>query len=338
MANLENMEEIMRQEDEQQEQFDRIEKAVGTETLAFFCCCAVFNVPYLEQFLPSEGLKHDKWHEYMRKLRMKKQSNKRFKDGVTDVLKLFGDVEADEVSEIVQQERKRNPQASKTGTQKQVKTWGLGAPEDPFTKDDYDRLDDLFETYSSRLVSAGGMDVQQEDTLRQVSIMRLKRDKLILAGDKDSTATAKQLDAMIKENLSSEQLRKADAKPVEEVRIDSIMDALEKRGFLEDGKILSFPKLTEVLLKELGRLGGTPGHRYAQTLDAADYELLFIQNCMAQNEDLPKWMELPDNMRFPEEVAIEFASEPSDDELRAYEGIGIVRNRPKPSDTEKGED
>ena len=165
----------------------------------------------------------------------------------------------------------------------------------------------------------------QEDTLRQVSIMRLKRDKLILAGDKDSTATAKQLDSMIKENLSAEQLRKADARPVEDVRIDSIIDALEKWGAVEDGKIMSFPDLTEFLLKQLGRLGGFPAHKYSQTMDAADYELWFIQNCMAQNEDLPKWNEFPDNMRFPEEVAHEFSETPSDDEKRAYEGIGIVR-------------
>lgn len=329
MANLENLEDIIRQEDEQQAQFDRIESAVGAVTLAYFCCCAVFDVPYVESCIP-KGRGEDKWHEYMRKIRMKKYHNRHFRDGVTNVLKLYGDkVDAEDVTKIVQQERKKVPEATKTGTQKQIKTWGHGAPEDPFTKEDYDRLDDIFETYSSRLVSAGGMDVQQEDTLRQVSIMRLKRDKLILAGDKDSVSMAKSLDAMIKENLSSEQLRKADAKPVEDVRIDSIIDALEKWGAVEDGKILSFPELSEFLLKELGRLGGTPGHRYAQTLDAADFELLFIQNCMAQNEDLPKWMELPDNMRFSEEVANEFAPVPSDDEKRAYEGIGIVRNRPK---------
>lgn len=332
MANLENIEELVRKEDEQQVQFDRIEKAVGTETLAFFCCCAVFDVPFIDSCLP-HGEKEGKWIKYKKQIRMKKHGGKSFKDGITDALRLFGEgVDAGDVSKIVQQERTKAPQAStKTGTQKQVKTWGLGAPEDPFTKEDYDRLDDLFETYSSRLVSAGGMDVQQEDTLRQVSIMRLKRDKLILAGDKDSTATAKQLDAMIKENLSSEQLRKADAKPVEDVRIDSIIDALEKWGAVEDGKILSFPELAEFLLTKLRE---KPDHKYAQTLDAADYELLFIQNCMAQNEDLPKWMELPDNMRFSEEFAGEFASIQSDDEKRAYEGIGIVKNRPKAKKSE----
>lgn len=328
------MEELIRSESEQQVQFDRIEEATGSETLAFFCCCAMWDVAYIESLLPDARAK-DKWLDYKRRLRVKKKDGWPFKKGATDVTKLFGDdVEADDVPKIVQQEQKKHPNAVKTGTKQQVKVWGVGGEDDPFNKEDYDRLDDIFETYSARLVSSGGMDIQQEDTLRQVSIMRLRRDKLILAGDKDSVAMAKQLDAMIKENLSSEQLRKADAKPVEDVRIDSIMDALEKWGAVEDGKILSFPQLTEFLLKELGRLGGTPAHRYTQTLDAADYELLFIQNCMAQNEDLPKWMELPDNMRFSEEVANEFSLAPTDDEVRAYEGIGIVRNRPGDKETE----
>lgn len=324
------MDELIQMESEQQVQFERIEKATGSETLAFFCCCATFDVPYLEKMLPKTNREENKWIAYKRNLRVKKKDNKTFKDGLTDIVKLFGDgVDADDVPKIVRQEQKQHPDATNTGTKEQIKTWGKGSESDPFTKEDYDRLDDLFETYADRVVSSGAMDVQLEDTLRQVSVMRLRRDKLIADGDKDSITMAKQLDAMIKENLSSEQLRKADAKPVEDVRIDSIIDALERWGAVKDGKILAFPDLTEFLLKELGRLGGSPAHKYTQTLDAADWELLFIQNCMAQNEDLPKWMELPDNMRFSEEVANEFMEAPTSDEQRAYEGIGIVRTRPK---------
>lgn len=310
--------------EQQNTQFYRIKEVLGTDTLAFFCCCVMFDKPFIPECLPAQG---GDWPGYIRKLKFRKKDDLGLRVGVTDVLQLYGD-DVDTV-EMVQYERSKNPEASDVGTPKQVKAWGKGSDEAPFTKDDYDRLDDIFEIVSDRLVSSGGMDVQQEDTLRQTSIMRLMRDKFIQAGDKESIAKAKQLDSMIKENLSAEQLRKADARPVEDVRIDSIVDALEKWGAVKDGKILSFPDLTEFLLKQLGRLGGTPAHKYTQTLDAADYELWFIQNCMAQNEDLPKWVELPDNMRFPEEVASEFADKPSDDEKRAYEGIGLVRNANK---------
>lgn len=310
--------------EQQNTQFYRIKEVLGTDTLAFFCCCVMFDKPFIAECLPAQG---GDWSGYLRKLKFRKKDDLGLRGGVTDVLQLYGD-DVDTV-EMVQYERSKNPEVSNVGTPEQVKAWGKGSDEAPFAKDDYDRLDDIFKTMSDRLVSAGGMDVQQEDTLRQASIMRLMRDKFVLAGDKESIAKAKQLDSMIKENLSAEQLRKADARPVEDVRIDSIVDALEKWGAVKDGKILSFPDLTEFLLKQLGRLGGTPAHKYTQTLDAADYELWFIQNCMAQNEDLPKWVELPDNMRFPEEVASEFADKPSDDEKRAYEGIGLVRNANK---------
>lgn len=310
--------------EQQNTQFYRIKEVLGTDTLAFFCCCVMFDKPFIPECMPGQG---GDWPGYLRKLKFRKKDDLGLRGGVTDVLQMYGD-DVDTV-EMVQYERSKNPEVSDVGTPKQVKAWGKGSDEAPFTKDDYDRLDDIFEIVSDRLVSAGGMDVQQEDTLRQTSIMRLMRDKFIQAGDKESIAKAKQLDSMIKENLSAEQLRKADARPVEDVRIDSIVDALEKWGAVKDGKILSFPDLTEFLLKQLGRLGGTPAHKYTQTLDAADYELWFIQNCMAQNEDLPKWVELPDNMRFPEEVASEFADKPSDDEKRAYEGIGLVRNANK---------
>ena len=48
------------------------------------------------------------------------------------------------------------------------------------------------------------------------------------------------------------------------LRVDSdTMDALEKWGAVENGKILSFPDLTEFLLKQLGR-----PHNYAQAQNA----------------------------------------------------------------------
>lgn len=323
---MNKLEILAQEEGEQQAQFDRIERAVGSQTLTYFCCCLLFDVPFVDRCISKSA--EDKWIEYKRNLRNRKLANKGFKSGVTDLMKLYGDdMDEDEVVLVVQNEKEKNPLFVNTGTSVQIKNWGIGSEDIPFTKEDYDRLDDIFDTMSDRLVSAGGMDVQQEDTLRQTSIMRLMRDKFVIAGDKDSIAKAAQLDRMIKENLSAEQLRKADAKPVEDVRIDSIVDALEKWGAVENGKILSFPDLTEFLLKQLGRLGGTPAHKYTQTLDAADYELWFIQNCMAPNEDLPKWAGLPDNMRFPEEVANEFSAKQTDDEKRAYEGIGIVKAR-----------
>lgn len=323
-------------EEEQQLQFERIEKAVGSTSAALFCCCAVFDVPFRTEAVPVDHSVSKRWTEYLKKLRFRgwdKKGKARFRDGTTDFLKVFGeDVPAEETAELIKEEAKHQKKVNNAGTELQMNTWGKGNPENPLTKEDYDRLDYFYETLTSRLNSAGGVDNQQELILRKVAELYREEEKLRAEGN---IGDAQKCVKMALDLLSSEQLQRKDAKPVEDVRIDSIMDALENWGAVQDGKILSFEQLTEFLLKELGRLGGTPAHRYTQTLDAADYELKFIQNCMAQNEDLPQWMELPDNMRFPEEVANEFSPEPSDDEIRAYEGIGIVRNRDAAKDTKE---
>lgn len=316
-------------DEEQQVQFNRMVEAIGSETLAVFCCCAVYNLPFLPKCVPSYG-EADIWINYKKALHMPKNSKwkgKEFADGETDALKLYGDsAEPGEIPYIIAQERIKHPATSDTKLAEQIKTWGTGSPENPLSKADYDRLDYFYDTLTARLKSAGGVDLQQELILRKVAEFYLGEEKCRADGN---VGDAQKFVKMALDLLSSEQLQKKDAKPVEDLRIDSIVDALEKWGAVEDGKILSFPELTEFLLKQLGRLGGTPAHKYTQTLDAADYELFFIQNCMAQNEDLPKWMEIPDNMRFGEEVANEFSEEPVDDEKRAYEGIGIIQTRPK---------
>ena len=324
---MEDKKELIRREQEQQREFERIEKAIGSESVAIFCCCAVFDVPFKPDAVRTDGTDKDKWINYMEVIRVKgwdKKGKAGFKDGVTDALKIFGEeTQKDEFAPAVRYELKNSRKKASGATQDQVDAWGIGTQDNPLTKQDYDRLDYFYETLTSRLMSAGGVDNQQELILRKVAEYYHQEEKCRAEGN---YADAQKLVKMALDLLSSEQLQKKDAKPVEDVRIDSIIDALEKWGAVEDGKILSFPELTEFLLKELGRLGGTPAHKYTQTLDAADYCLLFIQNCMAQNEDLPKWMSLPDNMLFPEEVANEFSETPTDDEVRAYEGIGIVRN------------
>ena len=325
-------------ENEQQVQFERMVEAIGSETLAIFCCCVCYDVPFVPKCVPTFG-ETDIWIKYIKAIGIQKYNQLRekgFLGGDTDVLRVFGDsADPEEITEIIAQERAKHPATSDTKLVEQIKTWGTGSPENPLSKGDYERLDYFYDTLTARLRAAGGVDLQQELILRKVAEFYLGEEKCRAEGN---VSDAQKFVKMALDLLSSEQLQKKDAKPVEELRIDSIVDALEKWGAIENGKILSFPELTEFLLKQLGRLGGTPSHKYAQTLDAADWELFFIQNCMAQNEDLPKWMEMPDNMRFGEEVANEFADAPSDDEKRAYEGIGILKSRPaKRGRKKKGE-
>ena len=265
--------------------------------LAMYCVCASSNKPYVPHLIT------ETWEEYVEALNEAPDyKGKGFIDGETDIRAVINNETED--------------------TQKWEKTWGAG-----FTINEYKRLDSLFATYSERLIKAGGMDAKQEDTLRVCTKMRLESDKALQKGGKDNIDIAYKLNKMIQENLSEENLRKKDEKPIEEIRIDTIVDALEKAGMAKEGKILDLPQLQEQLLRRLGALGGKPSHKYPYTLDAADQMIHIIANTMYSNDSLPEITDLPDNMRFDENVSCEFASEPNADEEEAYRELGLMRER-----------
>lgn len=208
------------------------------------------------------------------------------------------------------------------GTEEQRRIWGMGGERHPYTKEDYDRLDAKFEIYASRLVSAGGYDEQQEETLRLCSRLSLEMEKCLDRGQYDEVS---RLNKIIQDNLASENLRKKDEKPLEDLRIDSIVDKLEKAGLLQEGKILPLPELQKALLERLGALGGKPSHKFPYTLDAADQMIHIIINTMRANDGYAEMTDYPDNTTFDENVACEFAEEPNADEMAAYEGLELVR-------------
>lgn len=317
----------------QQSEYDAIRRSVGSETLAVYICCIIFDLPFEHSVLPAFG-DETPWESYVRSLKHKglyKNKNtgnpRGFGDGETDFSKMFGEAVAlDDILGIFDKERSSATDLERPAKSSQVQTWGIGNSEHPYTAEDYDRLDYFYSTLTSRLKRAGGVDAQQELVLRKVSELFLMDEQFRSVGN---IADAQKAVKMALDLLSSEQLQKKDAKPIENVRIDSIIKALEDWGAVENGKILGFEDLQELLLKKLGRLGGKPAHNtYKECLDAADYELLFIRNCMAANEDLPILEELPDEMRFSDEVANEFSQGPTEKDLEVYEFCEIVPTRP----------
>lgn len=278
------------------------------DRVALFCICAASNVPYFPD-IPAE-----KWQEYKAAaLERGAKGRKRYAAGFTDGITSIDDV-LDEGDDGMEEWRS---------------VWGTGDERNPYTVRDYKRLDKLFETYSARLVSAGGYDAQQEYVLRSTCQDQLLAEKCRAKGTKEGIDMYARLTKTIQENLSSENLRKKDEKPIENLRIDTLIDNLEKAGLVKDGKILALPDLQEQLLRRLGALGGAPSHKFPYTFDAADQMILAIRNCMAANSDLPEIDELPDNMRLDENVGYEFAELPNDAEDLAYEKLGLTRHKHK---------
>ena len=283
-----------------QQHFDRLSETLGPQ-LACFCLCAGLNIPYHGRILKED------MDEYIAVIK-EDYGYEVFEDGETDIRIFCGD-EKDDLAEW-------------------KRTWGTGGDKRPYTVEDYQELDQIFDTYAARLRKAGGMDEQRDETLRDCAMLKLESRKQFTKGTKEGIDLSEKLNKMIQENLSAENLRKKDEKPVEELRIDSIVEAFENAGLMKKGKILTLPEVQKVLLERLGILGGKPSHVFPYSLDAADQMIMAIANTIRDNDGLPQLTELDDNMRFDENVSCEF-SEPNQTEIENYEKLGLVPMPPK---------
>lgn len=298
---------------EQQRRYNELEQETSTD-LAYFYCCIAFDVPFAPEAVPKdEG--GDRWVQYLKNLaRMPQYLDRKgkylsFLAGRTNVLEIFGaSLDVGRFREALED--------GKPGTREQRETWGVGPKKYPYTAEDYDELDRTYKILSSDLEKAGGVSVKQEFVLRRCSTRTLEMKRLEDAGRLDS---AKKLQEMIQKDLESEQLRKKDAKPVEDFRLDSLADALEKAGLMREGKWCPPDEAFEIFF------GRPPAYPY--TRDAADQMILINENRMRNNDGLPELGILPDEMRLVDELG-EFAQEQSPREVTAYEKLGLVKMPP----------
>ena len=303
----------------QQERYDAIARATS-DSLALFYCCIAFDRPFDMLAVPKEPDVGEKWIAYLDNLRLKKLDARRgeplgFLDGLTDITKIFGEgLSAGEFTKAVGNEK--SARNRKVGTAQQRKNWGENSAKNPYTSEDYDELDRIYEALSSDLMAAGGVSVKQEFILRDCAKMTLDRDKMRAIGQYDKAA---KLNKMVQDNLSSEGLRKRDAKPIDDLRIDGIVDRLEKAGLLKNGKQCSPDEMFEILFHRRPK--------YSYTKDAAEQILLYMTNTTRVNDGLSELPTLPPEMRLRDDLG-EFAEEPDEQEKETYKELGIVKMPP----------
>lgn len=303
----------------QQVRYDAMARETS-RSLALFYCCIAFDKPFDMLAVPKEPDVAENWIAYCDNLRLKKLDTKRgeplgFLDGLTDITKIFGEgLSAGEFTKAVGNEK--SARNRKIGTEKQRKAWGANSTKNPYTAEDYDELDRIYEALASDLMAAGGVSVKQEFILRDCAKMTLDRDKMRAIGQYDKAA---KLNKMIQDNLSSEGLRKKDAKPIDDVRIDSLVEALEKKGLLKNGKQCDPDEMFQILF-------GRPP-KYPYTKDAAEQMILINENRMRQNDGMAELTTLPSEMRLHDELG-EFAETPNEQEKEAYEKLGLVKMPP----------
>jgi len=259
--------------------------------LALFCICATMNLVYDPDI---DFVSFEDYKEQMER----KHNRTRFKDGILKA-------EEAPIDPVQQMEHWK-------------RVWGTGNENNPYTEEDYQRLDEQFEAYSSRLERAGGMDALQEDTLRKCSKMRLHADKALERGGKDNISIASTLNKIIQEDLKSEQLRKADARPMETARTDGIVEAMSKKyGVTYES---TYEECVAACSKWLASRG------YQITTDAANYMLDTIINCTRENNDMPP-ITLPKHLRITDEMGFGFAEEPNEAEEEAFEYLKLDRRK-----------
>lgn len=303
----------------QQERYDAIARATS-DSLALFYCCIEFDRPFDMLAVPKEPDVGEKWIAYLDNLRLKKLDTRRgeplgFLDGLTDITKIFGEgLTAGEFTKAVGNEK--SARNRKVGTAQQRKNWGENSAKNPYTSEDYDELDRIYEALASDLMAAGGVSVKQEFILRDCAKMTLDRDKMRAIGQYDKAA---KLNKMVQDNLSSEGLRKRDAKPIDNLRIDGIVDRLEKAGLLKNGKQCSPDEMFEILFHRRPK--------YSYTKDAAEQILLYMVNTTRVNDGLSELPTLPPDMRLRDDLG-EFAEEPDEQEKESYKELGIVKMPP----------
>lgn len=303
----------------QQERYDAIARATS-DSLALFYCCIEFDRPFDMLAVPKEPDVGEKWIAYLDNLRLKKLDTRRgeplgFLDGLTDITKIFGEgLSAGEFTKAVGNEK--SARNRKVGTAQQRKNWGENSAKNPYTSEDYDELDRIYEALASDLMAAGGVSVKQEFILRDCAKMTLDRDKMRAIGQYDKAA---KLNKMVQDNLSSEGLRKRDAKPIDDLRLDGIVDRLEKAGLLKNGKQCSPDEMFEILFHRRPK--------YSYTKDAAEQILLYMANTTRVNDGLSELPTLPPDMRLRDDLG-EFAEEPDEQEKESYKELGIVKMPP----------
>lgn len=281
-----------------EQKFRRLKDTLGRE-MALFTICAYADIPYA---MKTEA---DSWDDYLDTLQQGGiDLSAGFASGVTDpVLAARADMSQEERWEEI---------------------WGVGNPKEPYTDEDYRRLDYLFASYSARLVASGGYDEQQEYMLRSTCTNQLLAEKFRDTGTKEGIELYTKLNKTIQDNLGAENLRKKDILPQQEQRVDGFVDALKKKFGVDAS--LTYDDAVEACSKWL------MSHKYPETRDAADHALLAIINCTRRNNDMPEMTELPAKYGFSADCC-EFADEPNDMEREVYDYLELKRGEARGNKT-----
>ena len=123
---------------------------------------------------------------------------------------------------------------------------------------------------------------------------------------------------MVDDLMASEQMRKKDDKPIENMRMDALVVAMERAGAMENGLFKTTAEVQESFWKRFFKK-----KKFNYSVDAADHMIFDYYNNARLNADLPPANELPAELRLEDELG-EFEPEPTEEEERRARYAGLT--------------
>ena len=280
--------------------------------MAFFLCCAAYNIPFIPECVPEMGRIFDafSWEIYLKNIDEMDKSTRVdgepacFSDGVADVEKLFGitkktKINGEITSVVLEQDV--------VGTKRQRRDWGEN---ENWTQKDYNELDRLYSIQSKQYEGAG-ITPELEFNIREIcKLLLIYQEQCRNQEIKDAKVTYDVISKMKADNL----MRKRDEAPVASIKGDSVAAALERNGWAKNGKLLPYDKLLELIRKD---------HPvYPMGKDVVDQILLAIYNAYRRNCGLSETDTLPVEMQF-EAKQDEFQSPSPEADRKLIESLGL---------------
>lgn len=305
--------------------FKRIEQYNGSH-LALFITCAAYNIPFYPVIVPIDisNYQDDKWQKYINllkeqnKLLTSKGSVATFSNGAKNIREIFGIALSEtDFSRYVAREQSKITSTAQ-GSEEQRARWGTAPLCKGYvlTDETYQMLDEQLGLWRERY--KGVNSPQLESTLITICKRNAVADFLFKEGN---YADAAKVQKMVDDLMASEQMRKKDEKPVEHVQMDALVLALEKAGMMEEGNLLTFDELIEVMRDRFVK-----SHKYQYSLDVADQMIMDYYNNLRANAEMDIVTSLPNSMQ-PQDEYGEFAPIESDEEKKRkrYAGLTPVR-------------
>lgn len=307
----------------EEKQFMQLCSVMGMHQ-ALYVSCARFDVPCeplaldgSDYFNDEYEHKKSRWKQYIlilheKGLLFKKNGNTAtFEDGVTDFRSIFG--RKCQVEDFVKYCDYEKAKIQKMpGTAEQREKWGTS---DGYTTEEYGRLDRMYENRTS---AYRGQDLndQQEYVIEEACKWQLIAERMRQCNQvKGATDALKAADTL----LAAECLRKKDEKPVEQLRMDALVVALEDAGMMEDGKLVPYDKLIEIMRDTFVK-----SKKYDYSLDACDQMIYDYYNNIRMNADMQALASMPDDMRVEDEYG-EFEPEETEEEKKRRKYAGLTK-------------